>query len=338
VVADGKVVVSAGLVDMVDGVRAVCADAATGQVLWERTDWSASESGGRISGGGQFSLADELFYHGGMAPPVRIDAKDGSCRPAFPHTSGTRMGPFQVSKWRTCQAFAEAWSSVKGQDIGALSPEWLMYGGRRILTDQAEDGTWRATLMLLGRDRDGNGRLPVVSVQDCGLLPAWDARDVVLTCNAKFNGLVMIPRDKLLKALAALMAGPSTAEILAMDNQPPKQAVTVPRGLISRAFTAHADGLPTWSHAFAHGLRPLALALTRNSVLVVTAQPHWQDPTKDIPGKITALNRADGQTMWESDLPARAVHNGLAVAADGSVVLTLTDGRTLCIAASKGQE
>ncbi|HUT34800.1 MAG TPA: PQQ-binding-like beta-propeller repeat protein [Planctomycetota bacterium] len=337
VVADGKVVVSAGLIDMVDGVRAVCADAASGKVLWECSDWSASESGGRISGGAQFALAGELFYHGGMAPPVRIDPQDGSCRPAFSPTSGTRLGPFQVSKWRTGQAFAEVWSSVKGQDIGALSQEWLMYGGRRILTDQAENGIWRSNIVFLGRDRDGNGRLPVVSAQDCGQLPAWDEQDAVFICNLKFNGLVMIPRDKLLKALDALMAGPSTAEILALDNQPPKQAVTVPRELISRAFTAHAEGLFTWSSAFGHGWHPLACALTRNSVLVVTTQPDWQNPARDIPGKITALSRADGGKMWEINLPARAVHNGLAVAADGSVVLALMDGQTLCIGTDKGQ-
>jgi len=333
----GQVVVSAGLIDMVDGVRAVCADAATGKVLWECRDWSASESGGRISGGAQFALDGELFYHGGMAPPVRIDPRDGSCRPAFPPTSGTRLGPFQVSKWRTGQAFAEVWSSVKGQDIGLLSPEWLMYGGRRILTDQAEDGIWRTGLKFLGRDRDGNGRLPVVSAQDCGQLPAWDEQDAVFICNLKLNGLVMIPRDKLLKALDVLMAGPSTAEILALDNQPPKQAVTVPRELISRAFTAHAEGLFTWSFAFGHGWHPLACALTRNSVLVVTTQPDWQNPARDIPGKITALSRVDGEKMWEIKLPARAVHNGLAVAADGSVVLALMDGWTLCIGMDKGQ-
>jgi hypothetical protein len=33
--------------------------------------------------------------------------------------------------------------------------------------------------------------------------------------------------------------------------------------------------------------------------------------------------------MWEVDLPARAVHNGLAVAADGRVVVTLLDGTVI---------
>jgi hypothetical protein len=43
------------------------------------------------------------------------------------------------------------------------------------------------------------------------------------------------------------------------------------------------------------------------------------------------LDRADGRDLWEVALPARAVYDGLAVAADGSAVVTLMDGQTVCI-------
>ena len=63
----------------------------------------------------------------------------------------------------------------------------------------------------------------------------------------------------------------------------------------------------------------------------MTTNGQFKDPKKDVAGKLTAINRADGKTMWEVNLPARAIHNGLAVAADGSIILTLVDGQTICL-------
>jgi hypothetical protein len=334
-VADNRVVVSAGLMDMVDGVRAVCADAASGRILWEQGEWTASESGGKISGGGQFCLGDELFYHGGMAPPIRIRPTDGSCRPAFPVTAETALAPFDNTRWKTAKAFGQVWSRVKGQDVGLVAPEWLAYGGRRLWTDQAEEGTWRTTIKFLGRDRNGGGRLPVVDVLDSELLPAWDDQDVVFTCTptkkSKMTVVVAVPRDRLQKALNDLMTGPGTAEILALAKQPPKNAITAPPELLSREFTVQTDGLFRWSSPFAKNDLLIACVLTRNAVLIVSTRPHHLDPERDLPGKVAALNRADGKKLWELDLPARSVHNGLAVASNSSVVLTLVDGQVLCI-------
>jgi outer membrane protein assembly factor BamB len=323
-VADGKVVVSAGLMETPDGVHVVCADAVSGRVLWEQSDWTASESGGLISGGAQFALGDGLFYHGGMAPPIRLAVADGACQPVFPAGAGARWGSWKIDRWKTIKAFNAAWSRVKGQDIGVFGNDWLIYGGRRMWTDQAEAGTWRSTIKFLRR-----GHLPVVDVTDAEVLPAWDDRDAAFIYSTKrADGIVVISRDKLQSALDALLEGKSTAEILAMDDQPSKQGVTVPPELLSKALAVNTEGLFRWSNALEYRWEPLACVLAGNAVVVVTTHPD-RDPQKALPGRVTALRRTDGAKMWEVDLPARAVHNGLAVAADGRVVVTLLDGTVI---------
>jgi len=47
--------------------------------------------------------------------------------------------------------------------------------------------------------------------------------------------------------------------------------------------------------------------------------------------KLTAFHRTDGTELWEVELPAGPVHDGLAVAADGRVIVALRDGTVLCI-------
>ena len=49
---------------------------------------------------------------------------------------------------------------------------------------------------------------------------------------------------------------------------------------------------------------------------------------------IVAYARQDGEKMWEIDLPSVPRHDGLTVAADGRVVVALTDGSVLCVAAN----
>jgi outer membrane protein assembly factor BamB len=335
-VVGDTVVASAGLVGMIDGVHVVCADAASGAPRWERDDWSDSESDGRISGGAQLALGNEIFYHGGAAPPIRLDPANGDARPVFPETAN-RLMQGGSAKWRTAQAFGPVWDGVKGQDIGVLSNQWLLYGGRRMWTDQAEDGTWSFSLTLLGRDPQGHGCLPVIRVPNCGRLPAWDSRDTVFVCDRGLGpsknlaGIVLIPRDRLLPALEALMTGPSTADILALDAKPPKNSMTVTPDLIARTLTLDSPGLSAWIHPLPYAWQAVSWALCGNALVVVTCADTGPDP-----GRLMALSRIDGSMLWELHLHVKPVHYALAVAADGSIVVTLVDGQTICVSAGNG--
>jgi len=167
------------------------------------------------------------------------------------------------------------------------------------------------------------------------LLPAWDAQDVMFVCGGfgkakNLSGVALIPRVRLQKALDDLMAGTNTQAIFVVDDQPAKNALTASSDMLLKSLDPHADGLSTWGSEIPYGWEPRAYALTQNSALVAIAA--WSnDPTKAIPGKLIAINRADGTKLWDINLPGRVVYNGLAVTADGSVVVTMTDGQTICI-------
>ena len=46
---------------------------------------------------------------------------------------------------------------------------------------------------------------------------------------------------------------------------------------------------------------------------------------------VAVYAREDGENMWEADMPSVPLHDGLAVARDGSVLVALRDGRILCV-------
>lgn len=331
-VFDDKVVVSAGLVDMVDGVYAVCADAQTGRILWEQNDWSASSKSvtmQRVSGGAQFALGRELFYHGGHAPPIRIDPRDGSARTALPPEVGERLGGWHIGKWKSCQAFARIASDIKGQDIGVISPRWLAFGGRRIWTDQSEDGTWRATTRILGRDEQGQGQLPALAIAGTALLPAWDDDDVLFFAvkgvDEKLRhlwGTVSIPRDKFADALEKAMPEKSTADILAIDDQRPHNGMSIPPEYLLKEVSITGHDLAGWKSTIPWGWGQVACAMTRNAVLIALAGTET---------RLVALDRTDGTQMWDIKLPGIPLHDGLVVAADGTIILVQRDGTIFAV-------
>jgi hypothetical protein len=47
--------------------------------------------------------------------------------------------------------------------------------------------------------------------------------------------------------------------------------------------------------------------------------------------EIIALNLEDGEILWVQRLPAPPVSWGLAMSRDGKTIVTLKDGRVLCI-------
>ena len=91
-----------------------------------------------------------------------------------------------------------------------------------------------------------------------------------------------------------------------------------------------------------------ALAMTQNAVIVAHADKvkkierqegesrvsFKRKPFFRYDGwKLSALERESGKVIWSVGLPSEPLYNGLAVAADGSVLVTLRDGRLVCVKA-----
>lgn len=310
-VVGGHVIATAGLLDAVDGVWAVAASPGNGQLLWERSDWRAANVNGMLSGAGQLAaVGDEIYFHGGEAPPVAMDPQSGDCRPGYrvpgeEEMREKKMGPRNVQG---------AWRCAKGQEIGALSDDWIVHGGRRLWTDQAEDGTWRNALSFT--PREAGDLAPVLQAQDATLLPSWDREDVLILIDSKrWNGGVLMPKAKLLDMLRK-KGQPGTAD---------------GRGEVSgflQHLTLNDEALATWRRQLPHGSTLAGSALAANAALLLTRD-------RGGAGTLLALARKDGVKLWELPLPGPSVHDGLAIAPDGNMIVALTDGRVLNVGPAK---
>jgi outer membrane protein assembly factor BamB len=324
-VLGGRVYATAGLLDGVDGVFAIAADAATGNVLWQRDNWQDGEVDGLVSGAGQFCTdATTLIYHGAESPPVRLGIEDGKARVTYAEGHLKAMVGYDVRKWRTVQASVSTYRDAKGQDVGTLSPGWLIFGGRRLFADQAESGTWGQALSLLVPDETGNARLPVLKAVGCERMPSWDEQDVLLTVTTdkpRFYGLVLVKQSDLRAAARKAMPDLSTAEILAKDGTY-KNGMSIPPDEIVRPLSE----LPgQWRKPIAYGWSAVATALGPDAAVVCLVHHSGK-------ARLVAHDRADGGDLWALELPDAPVHSGLAIAADGRIVVALRDGRVLCVA------
>jgi hypothetical protein len=73
---------------------------------------------------------------------------------------------------------------------------------------------------------------------------------------------------------------------------------------------------PLWQYACSESI---AVALTTNAVVVADAS------------KVTAIDLNSGEPLWSQTLPSAPVPWGMAVDCNGRVILSLVDGRVLCI-------
>lgn len=88
---------------------------------------------------------------------------------------------------------------------------------------------------------------------------------------------------------------------------------------------------PVWS------VRPfqenVAVAVAKNAVLVAGTDRRFPQPEaapEEIYG-IAALEIASGKELWKQTLPAGPVRWGLAISRDGRILVSLRDGRVLCL-------
>ena len=73
-----------------------------------------------------------------------------------------------------------------------------------------------------------------------------------------------------------------------------------------------------------------AVVLTANAVLVAGTTPNKKEGAKPTPS-VLALKSSDGEVTWGVELPARPAPWGLCVDREGRVIVTLEDGRVICL-------
>jgi outer membrane protein assembly factor BamB len=314
-VANGRVFALAGFMNRLDGLCAVAADAVSGEVLWERTDWKDAEVedlylGTDVMGGtGQFCWdgeKGELVYSAGEGLPVRLAADDGAVRAAYARGRVKEIS----TDHKTRLQFPSLLFRSGGQDPGKLAPGWMVFGGGRLLADQIErSGHHRKEPAFVAQTDDGDGRFPVLHLKGSYLMPSWDEEDVLLTLKGRPDVLALVPKARFTEHLTACM--PGEGEKLEW---------------MMRDIAVNQDGLLRWQTEF--GPRhtwPITTVLTGNAALVLTKQHATESP------RLKAFRRTDGKELWQMDLPATPIVDGLAVGADGRILVALCDGKVICI-------
>jgi outer membrane protein assembly factor BamB len=309
-VQNNRVYATAGLLEGVDGVHAIAADAATGKILWDRHDWNEAglQGQGMISGAGQACWQNGVVFHPGESPLVRLDAGNGACRPAY------NLNDAHIDLTRTAAA---AYRCSKGQEVGALVPDWIVFGGRRLLTDQEEDGAWRNNLTFLQCDDRYNGRFPLLQANDTTHMPAWDERDVAVCAADKktVSAVSLITQAEFRGFLREALGAQSSAKAGATS------AAAV------RNFLLDACSCATWRKTGPFVIR--SLVLTADAVVTLESAGRG---TKAADAQVVARSRTDGKLLWTVSLPGVPIHEGIAIAADGRIVIALRDGRLVGIA------
>jgi hypothetical protein len=115
-------------------------------------------------------------------------------------------------------------------------------------------------------------------------------------------------------------------------------------GQLKFSGRSHTENLPYAEGRWAHpDTLANAVALSADALLVAEAvswsanKSAWQPAPPEglltITGwQLTAYRRADGKKSWSVPLPGEPLMNGIAIARDGKVVVTLRDGSLVAIA------
>lgn len=321
-VVDGRVLALAGFMDGLDGLCAVAADAVSGEILWERTDWKDADGEilnieNRLGGTGQFCWDEEVneaVYSAGEGLPIRLSIADGTVRAAYGRGRIQKL----MDDRRTANEFVNTHYKA-GQDIGKLGSGWMLKGGTRMLYDKLKSYQSEKKVHFFSQDNRGDGRFSILKVEDSLVMPCWDDKDILFPLQEDRKktpvSIALCPVEGLKTHLVASAEGSGeSTEWLARDISFSKQ-----EGKFYRWRTDLASG----------DMSPVASALTANAALVLV------EHERSAQYGLIALSRTDGSTMWDVNLPAAPVDDGLAVASDGTCVVALKNGSVLRIGGAR---
>lgn len=307
-IGDSAILVSAGLAEGIDGVWVAAVAPATGELLWSQNDWKETGTEGILSGAGQFAFnGTDAIYHGGESPLLRFAPADGKATPALilpDEAEAKKLGVYM----RSIQGI---YRSAKGQDIGILGAGWTVFGGRRLFIDQSEPGTWRNSLSF---HHSGAAKgLPVIQISDSVLMPAWDERGAVFIIEGRKNQeLAFIPADALLSLLKEKMEG-----------TPAEPAAKGDSHQLIRTISLKDAASALWRKPLPERGSVRAAVLASDAALVAVGSDKYS--------RLIAFPRETGEAVWTLPLPETVVYDGLAIAADGTVVVALRDGGLVAV-------
>jgi hypothetical protein len=359
VVADGVVYASAGMHASDGGVTfAMAAD--TGEIRWQKQHPVGPDQHltARQGFAGHMSVIGERIWSAGYRSlPLCLDRQTGA-DPLVELKEKLR------NRRSDNVAVKTLFTSTGGQDVIQLDPGHVLLGGDHLLEEQQMRTAKRGvrSYRLFRLDEQGNWVIgadsPIASIiHTARLAPACDGELLVFAAppptatnkHGKQEVVRMVHRST--KGLNVWKLD----RFLEIAHASPKQAICEEKDEHIALPLYGRDTIEVLNHDRAAWQLPdldcSAVALSANAVIAAHATGHetlkypWskepdqrkknaRKPRMRYTGwKLSAFTRADGAELWSVDLPSEPVYNGLAIAADGSVVVTLRSGGMVCVGA-----
>lgn len=297
---DGTAYFAAGILDQ-NGVHVYALDATSGRLKWENHRSGQLEAESQIGAsvmGPMLVTEDSVVMPGGtVVVPVRYDKKTGACRTAW---RKGKLGP-QGSE---LHQDPNGWVFAYGQPYYTPPDEKVLLG-RTLRTDIF---LFRTVKGALGWAYGDPSKTPTWTYGDQLLF----LDDVTYFTGSQKPGEKRVYGRSFLQWKDALRRGPVPGAHVKWTKDLP--------GAAGVALTAEAvvvvrgHKIPMASNLFGEGKQGTG---------------GW----KETPREVVAVSLEDGKTLWTHPLPGMPVRWGVALDREGRVVVTLADGRVLCIGA-----
>jgi hypothetical protein len=199
-----------------------------------------------------------------------------------------------------------------GGELGLLDSTHVVYGGRMLYGDMSDRvfNDRKRTIIAQGVDAQGNAMYPEVGLMMNSLHGAWDSQHYVSAIQSnKENGWI----ERWSTAAYTRMVD-SIQQANAASTQVTLNWTTVSPLAQWNVTAAAVNGL----------------ALGRNAVVVL--RPTWGE-SWDIAHwqwNVYVISRDNGATLWSAQLPCEPVQSGVAVSANGDIIVALRSGAVLC--------
>ena len=350
-VEDGVVYAAAGMF-LIDGSKAFALQADTGEVVWSRyfppdIQGSHQMAKERVFGyGGHTAVAgDHVWMAGFHTMPLTLDRQTGE----LPPLSETFEQMRHSINFRTV-------FGMQGQDVVVMDDRFVLAGGSHLLENQHLREGKRNRIEYNLYSVDGRGapdmeKPPPSILKVARIAPACDDTLVVFAAPppTRLDGKGSV-RDNYKMSLSTVglnvwSKAAFTQEGRTMQAKP----------LVKAELRFGKPDYTRWTEVFRNlkyddamwqkpDLDVSALAMAGNAVLAAHATGYEEPRSWNVAPeqqrearikydgwKLTALDRADGKELWSIPLPAEPLRNGIAIAANGTVVLALRDGTLMAV-------
>ncbi len=354
-VQDGVVYAAAGMLKM-DASKAFGLDAETGEIMWSHYTppgiaGTHLESKERSFGfnGHTAVVGDYVWISGYRSMPLTLDRKTG----ALPELSE------KFEAMRRAGGFTRLYET-QGRDLVVMDDKTVLAGGGHLLENQhlREGKRVRIDYKMFTLTDDGavNMSVPPPRILKVSrVAPACDDELVVFAApppttknnrgqvknNYKMSmstvGLNVWKKQDFLQEGRQMQKNPLIDE----ESSQPGRVGYTRWGNVFRDFDYPRAA---WQKP---DLEVSAVALSGDAVLVGHAtgfeEPLGWNPPADQARtariiykgwQLSAFDRESGEERWSAPLPAEPLPNGICIAADGSVIVALRDGRLVCFRSS----